>query len=475
MIKFTSNNDFDFSIESVSLITESGQLTKRASAKSLLKYAKTKDQSDLHIIALGAYEGTGFNRNGDMFTEKDCIDNHHYFKDSDRAVHRFHKNKKDDPKYGNIKAAAYNNAMKRIELVVGLDNDKCADILDEQERTGNTNWSMASKQAYDICTWCNHKAKTDKDRCEHIPDKIGEINKYGQMCGMHNPDPRWFEMSYVKRPADRIGMSLGKMASADVLRPMLPSDYLQIYTGFQPPDDEVYISKKASDKRELLLKLAAMEKHVDGISKSKSPKGKDKFIAENAHKMAPQPMQDQDINTMRGFDPSKMLRALADAGIVLNPEDFSKYVFGNRIDQQNVQGMKTHLPHAFSNAAEGHSGEVVNNEKFEPSSSDMAHPDMKKHVNGLQENHSMFEGPQARRIIIITMMGGPEDAQHGQSQQRPRGRNLYQPPVEQTKEAFDKELAKQYVAYKLAALNYLGENNKLTDEVLLTAVIQNRL
>ncbi|NBQ69848.1 MAG: hypothetical protein EBU46_13915, partial [Nitrosomonadaceae bacterium] len=198
MLKFTSNNDFDFAVESVTLLTDSNkQLVKRASAKHLLKYEKTAGQEDLHVIALGAYEGTGFNRNGDAFSEADCRKNHHYFKRADRAVHRHHKNKPTDPKFGNIKAAAYNEPMKRIELIIGLDKEKCADILHEQETEGNTNWSMASKQAYDVCSWCGHKAKTDKDRCEHIPKKIGELNRKGEMCGMHNPDPRWFEISYV--------------------------------------------------------------------------------------------------------------------------------------------------------------------------------------------------------------------------------------------------------------------------------------
>ena len=80
MIKFSSNSDFDFGIESVSAITDPASLIKRASVKSLLKVAKTNNQTDLHIIAVGAYEGTGFNRNGDMFRANWCEKNAHYFR-----------------------------------------------------------------------------------------------------------------------------------------------------------------------------------------------------------------------------------------------------------------------------------------------------------------------------------------------------------------------------------------------------------
>lgn len=458
MIKFTATNDWNFDVESVAIVTDRQQLTKRASAREFLKFAKTKGQTDLHIIALGAYEGTGFNRNGDGFWEEDCIKNHKHFQEADRAVHRNHKNKPTDPKYGNIKAAAYNKPMKRVELVVGLDNDKCADILDEQEKTGNTNWSMASKQAYDSCTWCDHKAKTDDDRCEHIPSKIGEMDKEGRMCGMKNPNPKWFEVSFVKRGADRIGMSLKKLAAAGDLKPMLTRDYLQIYTGFVPPEEELYISKKASDKRFLLQKLAEMEKHVEAVGNK--PSGEKLYLARHARKLSKsEKMDDKTIDELRKYDPKKILRILADHGIVFSPEDFCGYIFGGRVSGKQVKGMKTHLPDIFRSLFDGEEkGEVVNNEKYEPSSMDMIPKEMRKMVEGLFDGHSLFGGPAVKRVMRITIM-------------MPNAKEEKAEP--KTKEAFDHELAKQYAAYKLAALNYMNDNNKLDDEVVMNAVVQN--
>lgn len=447
MIKFSRNSDFDFGIESVSVVNEIKTLIKRASARELLKFEKTANQTDLHVIAVGAYEGTGFNRNGDCFLDKDCKSNYSFFKKADRAVHRHHKNKKDDPKFGNIKAAAYNEPMKRIELIVGLDNDKCADIIQEQEKVGHTNWSMASKQAYDICSWCKHAAHSDEDRCEHIPANIGEINKQGEMCGMINPDPKWFEISYVRRPADRIGMSLQKMASNQELTPMLTRDFLQLYPGFNSPSDEFLISKKASDKRDLIQKLSEIEKHLDAVAK-KAPTN----IAKT-EKMAAELIDD-----LRQLDPHKFFKIAADNGIILSPENFSVYLFGDRVKEAAVKGMHSHLSHIYTDLTKEGGEDVLHNEKFEPAAFGHFNNSIRNKFSKLATDYSLFDlylKPRFYNQVIHKTAANLQSAQPSGS-------------------VFEKELAKQYAAYKLAALNYLNDSNKLTDDLLVAAVAQNR-
>ena len=462
MVKFTSNNDFDFGMESVALLKDFGnnELVKRASHRDLFKgkYEKTPGQEDLHIIALGAYEGTGQNRNGDCFLEKDCEKNYKCFQEAGRAVHRHHKNKPSDPKYGNIKAAAYNKKMRRIELVIGLDRDKCADILDEQEKTGNSNWSMAAKLGSDLCSWCGHRAKTDNDRCEHIPANLGEINKEGEMCSMINsPDPRWFEISYVKRPADRIGMSLSKLASAVTYKPMSTSDYLNLYGDIYIPDDLI-LSKKASDKRELLQKLSDIEKHVDAISQSAPTSNKDKFIKEHGHKIKyTENIDDVSMDTLRKMEPSAVLKTLAENKIFFSPEDFATYLFNGRVGKEHIEGMKTHLPHIFSNLEKDDSGKATNDERYEPSCMSSIPSELKALMSKLTEGHSLSEGPAVRRIMMISITGD----------MKPHKEEI-------SKEAGDLELARQYGIYKLAALNYLNDEGKLDDELMLNVVLQDQ-
>lgn len=447
MFKFSRNTDFDFGIESTSFIYEGRDLTKRASAKHLLKFDKTAGQTDLHLIALGAYEGTGLNRNCDGFMEEDCKKNYHFFKQADRAVHRHHKNKDSDPKYGNIKAAAYNDPMKRIELIVGLDNDKCSDILQEQEKQGQTNWSMASKQAFDVCSWCKHQAHSDDDRCEHIPTKLGELNKQGEICGMINPNPKWFEISYVRRPADRIGMSLEKLSNDVRVQPMLTRDFLQIYTDFTPPvNDDFLISKKAADKRDLVLKLSELEKHVDAIAKkapsniTKTPK-----IAEAV------------LDDLRNLEPGKFFKLAADKGIILSPENFISYVFGSRIKvAESAEAMKSHLSHVYTDLIKD--AAVVNNEKYEPNHFGTIDATVRAQFDKLAKDYSLFDAYMQPRFLDSVL----------------NNKTAAILELRPTDDIFDKELAKQYAGYKLAALNYLEEVGKLDEGIMLAAVLQNR-
>jgi|GEM_PF-5507458 len=416
-----------------------------------VKYNLEVEEDNTFVVHIAIHNS---NRNGDFFKEADCIKNHHYFTDANRAIHRHHKNKPADPKYGNIKASAYNKKMRRIELIIGLDKDKCSDILHEQEKTGNTNWSMACKIAHDICSWCGHKAKTDAERCEHIPDRLGEINKLGELCAMENPNPKWFEQSYVRRPADRIGMSLGKVASDLTYKPMLSSDYLNLYGDLYVPDN-ITLSKKAEDKRGLLHKLAEMEKHVEAVAKSYPSNSKDKFIKEHGHKIKQTPGIDgTSMEELRKMDPGAVLKALADQGIIFSPEDFSKYLFDNKVKPGKVDGMKTHLPNIYNKLEKDDAGKAVNSETFEPG---LGHTpkNLKKVVDGLHEGHSLEEGPVVRRMMIIICSGGGEHK-------------------EPTKEAEDLEFAKKYAEYQLSALNTMNEQGKLTDDILLNTVLMNQ-
>lgn len=447
IFKFTANTDFDFHEEPSFLVKDVRALVKKAGVGDRLKFEKTKGQEDLHLIALGAYEGTGFNRNMDSFLAKWCEKNAHYFKQADRAVHRNHKNKPEDPKYGNIKAAAWNPEMQRIELVVGLDTDKCSDILDMQEKKGYTTWSMASKQAYDVCTWCNHKARGDGDRCEHIPASLGEMNKEGAVCGMENPDPKWFEISYVPRQADRIGFSLQKVAGEKV-KYLLPSDYRKIYTGFTPPEnlDTILISKEAVTKREILTKLSEMEKRVEAIGKAKLslvPAASTEKISEAA------------IDELRGLNPAAVFKTAADKGIIFSPDNFINYVFGTIVKQADIVGLRSHLPGIFQTLVkDAHT--VVNNSIYDPVNYGMASKEVEKLASDLSLKSNFVEA----RLVS----GKPLEKVAS---------------LQPTDDEVHKELAKQYVAYKVAALNYISSQNKLTpsefDDLLTMSVFQNYL
>ena len=457
MIKFSSITDFDSGVEPVRIVKDNSTLVKCGGAKDRLNFEKTKNQTDVHVIALGSDEGYGKNRNADGFTEKDCIERHHTFVQAGRALNKNHKNKPEDPKYGNIKASAYNPNMRRIELVLGIDNDKGADILSEIEKTGSAPFSMGCRVPYDVCTACGRKAKNESERCKHIPRQLGEITKTGVEIGMMNPSPIWFELSHVRRPADRIGYSL-KYASENVK--LSTSDYLSFYPGFVPPIEEILISKHAADKRALLHKLSEMEKHIDAIGrKHKHETAKDLYLARHASKINyGDDISDSCMDELRKFDPQQLLKALADKGIIFSPHDFSKYLFGSKIKKENVEGMKTHLPDVFSKLKDDPA--TLNDSKFDPFEGSMLPKEIKNLVSGLFDDHSLSGEPAHARVIRITIIGKPE--------------SKLSKDVEKTSSDFDAELAHVYASYKLAALNYIHDNGHLDDELIWNALIQNR-
>lgn len=811
LFKISSVYDYNFDENPVSIINEAKDLEKRAAVLKLLKYKKTPNQTDLHVIAVGAYEGTGINRNGDFFREQECIRNHPYFVRAGRAVNRHHKNKPTDPKYGDIKASAYNEAMKRIELIIGIDNDVGADIIQKQEREGTTNWSMAcsldpdypilTKRGYvgigrvevgdlvlthegnwkkvkevntkkytgetvklringlpefpeltsnhllyatafpsknsptqtqryfnnpkdflqyepnwthvahlkkgdrifyripkydysnvkiddidlakilgyylaegscndttvefscnvddsivealpeivsrkypdlnvtlrlrsntevglsidisnvqlkklcekyvgrrvenkqipveilnadeeiksaffstwlegdgwvnkkglhistsnfnlalqgrdllmslgipssiyridhaksknsgyvgsgveytlnvswlhhdkfekyspkvskglakyhadgvgdyktgmaclrptpdpslfayrvsdvetrhvtdadiynieveddesyvlggvishncrvpfDICSWCENKSRTDKDRCHHIPLNIGDIREDGVMCGMENINPKWFEISYVKRPADRIGYGLKKVASAFTIQPMSPTDYLRIYPDFTVPrdDEDFYISKHASDKRELLKKLADHEKHIAAVGK---PVG---IKAES--------ISDATMDEARKLEPDRFFKLAADNQIILSPNEFVRYVFGTRVKEANLV---PYLDNAFSKALDN--PDIINNERYEPSTTYRATTLEKQAVANLKE--CSLRNSDIRHKLTTNVSKTIRSGINKQAE----------------------VLANEYTAYKLAALNYINNKNQLTEDLMFNAIIQNR-
>jgi hypothetical protein len=319
------------------------------------------------------------------------------------------------------------------------------------------------KVPHDICSVCGFHAQDDKIRCEHIPAKLGELLSDGRMVGMENPaSGKWFELSLVKRGADRIAFGLSKMASIkDNIRPMLPRDYLNIYGDIYVPDD-IYLSKKAADKRELLHKLAALEKHVEGIAQGHAASSKDRFIKQHAHKISKgKKIDPKAMDEIRKHEPKEAFKSMADQGVIMGPEDFSKYVFGDRVDQKHVEGMKTHLPDIFSKLDSENDGKVTNDEKFEPGGN--VKPELKHTVGKLKEDHSLSGGPAVRRMMIISIsLCSPEE---GLKPAHEAGK---------TKEAFDQELARQYAGYKISQLAYLDEQGKLDDDLMLNSVIQNR-
>lgn len=118
-------------------------LAKRA-ASSPIDFSGIESKPDetlVHMIAVGDGETYGPNRNGDYFPKAANQKYHRTFLNG----HYFHNHQNHDPAlaFGRVAASGYNEPMGRIELVVGLNNQKCAEDLHDLSTNGEFPVSMS--------------------------------------------------------------------------------------------------------------------------------------------------------------------------------------------------------------------------------------------------------------------------------------------------------------------------------------------
>jgi hypothetical protein len=237
MIKFVSPSGWEFDRQIVVPVKVSSRGLIGNDRRDFLKtashaflphvdnYKFASDEIPVHLIALGASEAYGPNRNGDGFKEATCKKYHDTFVKLAKFF-RNHKNKPErgDPFYGYVKASAYNDDMRRVELLCALNANKAAadrngglvadTEVEKIARGEDFPVSMACRVPNDICSFCKHAAKTRDEYCtsekcaaggcRHNLSRLVKVG--GDLHHLHvdNPDPAWFDISRVFRPADRI-------------------------------------------------------------------------------------------------------------------------------------------------------------------------------------------------------------------------------------------------------------------------------
>lgn len=253
-IKYSSPIDWSFpdvytrrvKIGSAGLVGQDRiEFAKIASAELLWKLDRMdhhRDEHDVHLVAVGADEAYGGNRNGDTFDEDTCIKQAHTFVDMALPFrdHR-HLPEEGHPWFGRVKAAAYNPTMRRIELLLGLNAAKTAcdrnggQVADREIQTSESGklipWSMGALVAEPYCSWCKKIAAKPENRCTEDECEAGgtlkHLGQYRKVAGVHhhlrefNPGARFFDISSVGLNADMVAFGsradyVAKTASAVV-------------------------------------------------------------------------------------------------------------------------------------------------------------------------------------------------------------------------------------------------------------------
>jgi hypothetical protein len=356
LIKFVSPSGWDFDqrilepikVSSRGLIgADRSEFLKRASHAFLpsldnIKFAK--DEVPVHLIALGASEAYGPNRNGDGFKEATCRQHHDTFVKFAKFF-RNHKNKAErgDPFFGVVKASAYNEDMRRVELLCALNAEKSAvdrnggfvadTELEKIARGEDMPVSMACRVPHDVCSFCKHAARNRDEYCTTEKCAAGGcrenltrlVKVAGDLHHLHvdNPNPTWFDISRVFRPADRIAYG----AKADYLTKAASDqgifefqDYIKMAEHSTAPLDVIlyqsgqhgFWSEKHAAQIRLGYGLAALEK-INGAGDATTYRA----VATPAFPV-------EKLAAFGTVQCDTQLAALADRKIILNLRDYAR-------------------------------------------------------------------------------------------------------------------------------------------------------
>jgi hypothetical protein len=237
MLKIISPSGWDFGAPLSSTIkkTASGRLTGQ-DFYDLVKvaghqFAHEIKQADLlpgehpvHLIAMGATEFYGNNRNGDGFKAAMLRKCHPSFVKSAKH-YRHHQHNDPSTSFGRVIKSAFNEDMKRVELLVGLNETKeAADrngglVADfEMKKIANGEdipFSMAIHVPYDVCASCDNRAKTRSNYCTEdscispegikrggCKTNLAKVAFDGFVNHVDNPEGEFFDISTVIVPAE---------------------------------------------------------------------------------------------------------------------------------------------------------------------------------------------------------------------------------------------------------------------------------
>lgn len=220
-------------------------LVKTAGDQQIEAYIKDiqpeKGKMYLHILALGAGEYFGSNKNGDNFPEGNLIEYYKSFETSPAHVFRHHINKSKDKAIGQVLFSVYNPRMHRVELIAEVDQSLGDDIERKIALGEYPSTSMACKTPYDVCSICGNKAHSRAEYCKHLRTQLGQMLPDGRRIAALNVGPlKFFDISIVIKPADVTSSILRKVAFAE------PVSSIELAEAEELSDEQV---KEASFKK----------------------------------------------------------------------------------------------------------------------------------------------------------------------------------------------------------------------------------
>lgn len=462
MIKAVLSGSFDFGgVACMDLARlhsrgiDSSWMTKRAAVltREMDDLRPEKGRAYIHLIALGDMESFGMNRNGDGFPKQANIDYHHTFV-TDGHVYKHHQNKDPRRASGEVKASAYNPDGRRVELIIGVDEEKWAPELTKLANGELPSVSMACRVPFDICSSCNNHARSRSEYCDHLKYHMTKLSADGTQIGAINTQPTFFDISSVMRNADRIAFGLRKVAAeAQPMSGVELADALGI--GAPPLLFERSSRPSTAAKAAALSRLASLEKEIEGVLGGKIDHRGIKRVLPAA--VAVEPLTDKEAQVLHAADPRTVFGELAKEAVCLPIEDFYRVVFGSEYGSvaDQVKQAREQLPGIFSKLAED-SEKAVEDGSYEPRGGAVP-PAARSIINQLVRRLSTRKGPAVARITVVTMRKIPLET-------------VESAPTKSAGAEAD-FLASEYAKYKLAFVHAADAVNN--DGILVLTALQN--
>jgi hypothetical protein len=469
MIKLLYSTSFqDTADVRMSIVEDAGRFTKSASTIFGCDYEgmqPDKDHVGIHVVAVGDFEHYGANRNGDGFPKQACVAYHPTFVKHGN-VYRHHKNKDPQKRLGQIVKSAYSDEMGRIELFVHAHKEKARDELQKLATDGEIPFSMACKVPFDRCSvrGCGRlrKSAQDPNQCEHVLSKLGHVLDDGQVVCTQNDQPKFFDISFVSRPADRIAWQL-KVAEAGGM----DSIKLAETAGVWVPDHVAIESPAAMAKLELIHKLASAEHEFQRLAATLLQSSSERYMWE-LRKAASAQLTDEALAQLREYEPKDAFQALAKRAVVLDVDSFFKYAMGPEYAAvaPYIPGIRQALPGVFTRIEkEGRCQLVCNNSMFDVNTGWSPYETMPLAGHEKAAAAAGFSTVAVEQRIIEATLNGtnPEIPLDKLEKIGSNGRDN------------TSMLAEKYAAYKVAAVKAIIELNQNTDKdaLLMLSVAQN--
>jgi hypothetical protein len=307
-----------------------GKLTKVAADSRITSFVgDLKPESGkiyVHILAMGAGEYFGANRNADYFPEENLIRWHDTFRTSPAHIFKHHINKNPEIAIGKVIYSVYNERMHRVEVIAWIDTQKGWDVVDKIERGEFPATSMACHTPFDTCSICGNKARSRNEYCVHLRSELGRVHADGTKTMAINDGPlKFFDMSVVFKPADVTSSVLQKVAYENSRTKS--RDYGPVLGSAESAFMQGLTEKSAEIK-----KLSALIKEVEGtmVNSSDTMRG---LLAK-----VKDPEEDI-IAMLEDFELDHVIHALADLGISPSIGFFAKLI-GRKICGESVNGIE---------------------------------------------------------------------------------------------------------------------------------------